>query len=39
MFAESVFKFIVYAALGWTGLGFLVLVGLFLVDWTKNKIW
>jgi hypothetical protein len=39
MFSETVFKFIVYTALGWTGLGFLTLVGLFLVDWLKKKIW
>lgn len=39
MFAESVFKFIVYSSLIWTGLGFLVLVGLFLMDWLKKKIW
>jgi len=39
MFSESLFKLIVYVALGWTALAFVALLGLFVWDWLKKKIW
>jgi hypothetical protein len=39
MFSELTFKIIVYGALSWTGLAFLILIGLFVKDWLKKNIW
>jgi len=39
MFSESLFKLIGYVALGWTAVGFVGLLGLFVWDWLKKKIW